>query len=449
MTIYLPDNIQSFRQAFNETCDRILRSEHDETFFKLVINLTAILKGHFLTKDYFEKFENEYSKSRQEYIAMASNILEYNWKKLWQYHRHHYDHRKQLVSIRRIVTAPNAMESPPLYPRALSNMWQFRYSSPFFRCIVEARFLFRTAQSQVNLWPFLGKQFCTDKDQVIKQIKVAVVKLKKNDRKKDKIYQLSAGIKQKETIPDKVPTTKKKASTLLKRSIEPLSSLYSPQATRLEQKFGIHGRNSDEKRRHMLSRAETDPFFCLERFRFLEQCLNAPSCLPPLQRPIKRKKKIDQKMWISAFERCEREALWYAKAAFLQQNTSNQHMDAFVSCEYEIRRKDFEKYLSALKNHIHAYLYQIEKNTQNVDDDPSLALPGTLKEDFVKKIGRKYWKNHPQAKLEDAFLFYQCECPLKFQLKWDRWYQIIREYKIDPRERKDKVRSCGKKTCKI
>lgn len=330
MTIYLPDNISSFRQAFNETWDRILRSEYDETFFKLILDLTAILKKHSLTKDYFSSFEQEYSKWQQEYIAMASNILEYNWKKLWQYHRHRYKHRKHLLRIKRIVTAPNAIEFSPLYPRAICTMGHFRHFSPFFRCIVEARLLFRTAQSQINSWPFLGKQFCTVKDQVIKHIKVTVVKLKKNDRKKDKIYQLSIGIKQKEMILDKVATTRKKSSILLKKSIEPLSSLYSPQAATFEQKFGIPRRNSDEKRRNMLIRAEINPFFCLERFRFIEQCLNAPNIIQPIQRVAKLKTEINREMWFAAFDRCEREALCYAKAAFLQKNTSNQHMDTFV-----------------------------------------------------------------------------------------------------------------------
>jgi len=434
MTIYLPDNISGFRQAFNETCDRILRSVHNETFFKLMIDLIAILKEHSLTKDYFSSFEHEYSKWRQKYITMASKILEYNWRKLWQYHRHRFDQCKQLLRIRRIVTAPNAMEFSPLYPRALSKMCQFRYSSPFFRCIVEAPFLFRAVQSQINSCPFLGKHFCSTKDQAIK-----VVKLKKNDRKKDKVYVISAGIKQQNLNDIQKP---------FKTPVEPILSLFSPHAEILERKFGIPGCNNDKKRRNMLIRAETDPFFCLERFRFFEQCLNAPNCLPPLQCPAKRKRKIDQKIWESAFERCEREALWYAKAAFLQQNTSNHHMDAFVSCEYEIRRRDFEQYLSALKNHIHAHLYKIGNLERKTDPPPGCAPPGTLKGNFVIDLAIKCWKDCPLAKHDEVFEHYICHCPPQLQLKRDRWDQIIREKKLDPRLKKEKKRGSGKKTCK-
>ena len=446
MTIYLPDNIQGFRQAFNETYDRILISEHDETFFKLMIDLTAALKEHSLTKAYFSNFENEYLKWRQEYIAIASNILEYNWRKLWQYHRHRYDYRKKLVRIRRIVTEPNAMGFSPLYPRLIFNMSLFRASSPFFRCIVEARFLFRTAQSQINLWSFLGKQFCTAKDQVIKLMKITVVKLKKSEKKKDKLYLLSAGIKQKETIPYKMLTPKKKDSTQLKRSIEPLSLLYSPLVATLEQKFGIHGRNSDEKRRNILIRAETTPFFCMERFRFFEQCLNASNSLSPIRPIVKRKTEINQEMWVSAFERCEREALWYAKSTFLQQKTSNQHMDAFVSYEFVICRRDFEKYLNALKNHIHAYLYQIDNPKNETQDSSPVILPGTQSANFVIDLAKRFWKSYPTAIYDEVYDDYLAKCPSNKLLSRTSWERIVRERKLDPRSREQKKRRKGKKT---
>ncbi len=446
MTIYLPDNIAGFRQAFNETCDRILRSEYNETFFKLLLDLIAILKDHSLLKGYFNKFEHEYSKWRQEYIGIASKVLEYNWSKLWQYHRCRYDHRKQLVRIRRIVTAPNAIEFSPLYPRAICNMRLFCYSSPFFRCISDTPFLFRTAQYQINLWAMFGERFCTAEEQVTKLIKITVVKLKINDRKKDKIYQLSAGIKQNETILDKVPITKKRASMLLKRPIEPLSSLYSPQAATLIQKFGMPGHNSDEKRRNMLIRAETTPFFCLERFRFLEQCLNTPSNYQPLPQIVKRKTEINQEIWSAAFERCEREALCYAKSVFLQQNYSSQHKDPFVSYEYEIRRKDFEKYLNALKNHIHAYLYQIDNSKKEIEDSPLIVLPGTQSANFVIELAKKFWKNHPTAIYDEVYDDYLAKCPSTKLLSRPSWERIVRERKLDPRSREQKKRRKGKKT---
>jgi hypothetical protein len=436
MTIYLPDNTSEFRQALNETCDRILRSEYDETFFALMVDFIVALKGHPFTKTYFNNFENEYSKWRQEYIEIASNILEYNWKKLWQYHRRRFKFHSQLINIRRILTTPRTMEFSPLYPRALINMRLFRNTSPFFRCIIEAPFLFSAAQNQINLWPLLGKRFSSGKNENVKQRKAALVKLEK----KNKTY-LIFRIKQKISISCSL-------SKQLNRSVERISELFSPQEPTLEKKFGIPGCNNDEKQRNMIVRAETLPFFCLERFRFLEQCLNSPNNLPPTQPIAKRKKEINQEMWIAAFERCEKEALWYAKKAFLQRNTPNHHMNAFVSYDYDIRRRDFEKYLIALKNYIHAYLYQIDKPEQKSDDDLNFALPGTLKGNFVIKLGQDFWKNCPLGKRDDAFEYYQCTCPFNQQLKRDRWDQIIRDHKVDPRSKKDQVRSCGKKTCK-
>lgn len=439
MTIYLPDNISNFRQAFNEICDRILSSEYDETFFKLMLDLIVILKKHSLTKGYFKNFKNEYSKWQQEYIAIASNVLEYNWKKLWQYHRHRYNHRKQLIRIKRIVAGPFAMEFSPLYPRAICTMGQFRHFSPFFRCIVEARFLFRASQSQINSWAFLGKQFRTTIDQISNHRKATIIKPKKNDWKKDKIYAIFTTIKRKNLILNDI-------QKYFKINAEPFTSLFSPQAKILEQKFGIPGCNNDEKRRNMLIRAETDSFYCLERFRFLEQCLNAPNCLQPVQYFAKLKKKIDPKIWMSAFERCEREALWYAKAAYLQRSTSNQHMDAFVSYDYAIRRRDFEKYLSALKNHVHTYLYQIDNQKQEPKDSPLMVLPGTQSANFVIDLAKKFWKTSPTAIYDEVYSDYLTKCPSSKLLSRPSWERIVRERKLDPRQSTQKKRRKGKKT---
>ena len=59
MTIYLPEDICGFRQAFDETCDRILRSEQDSVFYDLLLLLAANLQEHTLFKSCILELESK------------------------------------------------------------------------------------------------------------------------------------------------------------------------------------------------------------------------------------------------------------------------------------------------------------------------------------------------------------------------------------------------------
>ena len=124
------------------------------------------------------------------------------------------------------------------------------------------------------------------------------------------------------------------------------------------------------------------------------------------------------------------------------------HLDRFLSVEYQINRKNYEKYLGSLKNHIHAHLFKIENRKQEVAENPFLALPGTQKGAFVVDLAQKFWKETPLGKQGEAYEYYQAHCPFHKLLKRDRWDQIVRDRGLDPRPPKEKRRSCGKKARK-
>jgi hypothetical protein len=125
MTVILPQDIKLFRQAFDETCNRILLSQENGAFYALLVQLTTSLRDHSILKDTIYQIENAFSKRQKEMCEAALDVLEYHWKKLWQYHRHSYRHRKKLANIKKIITSPNAISYSPLYSRIISSMWEF------------------------------------------------------------------------------------------------------------------------------------------------------------------------------------------------------------------------------------------------------------------------------------------------------------------------------------
>ena len=58
MTIVLPKNPSQFRQGFDQICDRIRKSDQDETFFVLFVQLIAQLRGHPLLKEIIDSGSN-------------------------------------------------------------------------------------------------------------------------------------------------------------------------------------------------------------------------------------------------------------------------------------------------------------------------------------------------------------------------------------------------------
>lgn len=121
-------------------------------------------------------------------------------------------------------------------------------------------------------------------------------------------------------------------------------------------------------------------------------------------------------------------------------------IDSFLMCEHQIHRRDYEKHLQSLKNHIHAQLFKIENMKQKAEEDLRSDLPGTQKSSFVIDLASKHWKAHPLANKDEVFNDYCIKCPASRLLSRGRWDQIIRERKLDPRPKEAQKRGPGKKT---
>lgn len=440
MTIYLPYNVNLFRRAFDETCDRILRSEQDAIFYALFVQFVVILREHPLLKDCIAQLEVESAKRKKELNEASLEALEDRWKRLWKYHRKSLKHRKQLVDIKRIVTAPNVISYSPLYHRILFSMWEFCYFSPLFRFMNEAPVIARRAFSEIRFGCLHSKQYSSLKEMIFVRKGALSTLTKRNG--KDALY-----TKILKTV------TGPKLSQYFKWPVERLpTALFSQKLEEIEQKFLFIGQNNDEKRLNMQIMAETSFVFCWDKIRFLEKCYTMEDNFP-FQKPIKGKWVVIRKLaWQIALKRCEIEVLLGTKMAWgqkLSSEPSSSTVDAFLMCEHQIHRRDYEKYLRSLVNHVHALLFRVETMEQKVGTNPRHELPGTQKESFVIDLASKYWKAYPQAKYDDVFVDYSINCPATKLLSRPRWEQIIRKHKLDPRSKDAKKRGPGKKTSQI
>lgn len=440
MTIYLPEKIPLFRQAFDNVCDRILKSEQDETFYARLVQLIINIRTHPLLKNYILELEIENSKQKQEFNKAALAALEDSWKRLLKYHKHNLKHRQQLVLIKRIVTAPTDFQSTPLYNRVCFAMFEFRYNSPIFHLLREAPMLFRKAQLEMQIGPIRATLFSSSQKKTITTRKLTQIKLKE----RDKLKKLETKI---------IYPNTNKGSLHFRWSIEELlSALYSPKIIEVGQKFTLKGRNSDEKRRNMYILAEIAPTACWERLNFLNRCYTVKETSLAPKHFKGHWKTIREQAWQSALERCEMQTLLFAKMALGQKHShiDKNNIDIFLAPEHQIHRRDYERHLKSFQNHVHAYLLKIESEqhecAQNQPtSDPHLALPGTQRKAFAIELARGYWKNNPRAKYDEVYGDYLIKCP-KRPLAQTSWERYIRDHKIDPRSKDEKKRSKGKKT---
>ncbi len=438
MTIYLPENIISFRQVFDEFCDHIIQSETDKVFYTRFFQLINRLHKHPLLEAYIVELENELKKQQQEFSIAALEAVEDYWGRLWKYHRHNLKYRKELVKIKRLITSPNEFSYSPLYIRILKKLMEFHINSRFCSSILyEVPILFRKALSDLHFASLQLNHIYPSRKGYFTKRKTKRYKMNKKDKRRilhKKIFN---------------PETKEH-HVLFKRFVERLpDALFSPKTIEFEQKFFPSGQNNFEKRQYMQIIAEDSPVFCWGKILFLKQC-------SLMKEPFLARKSfvgpwalIRDKAWQYAFERGEIEVLLGAKISFGQKQTldPNSSMDGFLLCEHQIHRKDYEKYLYSLRNHIQVQLFKLENMQPKVESDPKLVLSGTLKEAFVINLASKYWKAHPLAKLDEVFEDYCLNCPKgKLLLSRYRWEQIVRERKLDPRPKDAKKRGPGKKT---
>lgn len=441
MTIFLPTDPVLFRQAFDAACGRILRSEQDIAFYALYVELTSRLQEHSHFKDYLLGLEDESGIKRKEFGLAALEALEDSWMKLWKYHRHSLKHRKQLISIRRMVTAPHEITFSSLYLRILFRLWEFRYFSPFCRFIDKAPRLFRSAQSALHFASIQFDHFYPPGKEYFAERKVAPLKFSKKDRRwglHKRIFDPRAN------------------KTPFKRLAEQIHSNYFCSKTeQIEKIFSIPGQNNYEKRRNMQIMAETDPAFCWERIRFLQQCYALNGAGPPRNPSKGRWKSVRENAWKLTEEKCELETLLGAKIAFVQKQSPEpcSSIDSFLMCEHQIHRKDYEKFLQFLKNHIHTQSLRIQDaqtTLQTTKTPPQLERlteaenSRVERESFVIDHAKNYRSRFPFATHNDIFSAYKKECPRNLAYALTKWKKIIKDNQLDPRTPEEKKKSAGR-----
>ncbi len=435
MTIYLPEGVGLFRQAFDATCERISGIEKDRIFYELYLELVSCLREHTLVKDFILELEAQSAKRKEESSVAALEALEDGWMRLWKYHRHSLKHRKQLVLIKRVVTAPNEISYSQIYNRILFRMWEFRYFSPFCRFVKEAPRLFRTVQSELNLESIRFDYAYPSREGYFSGKKIVQCKLNKKDKRR-KLHKKIFSLRLMDAMP-------------FNRSAERVAyALFSQKIEAIEKTFFIPGQNDYEKRQNMQIMAETNPIFCWDKIQFLKICHALDNASPDLKSFKGRWFSIREAAWKCAEKRCEIEVLLGAKMSFRQKLAPepSSSLDSLLMFEHQIHRRDYEKHLQSLKNHIHAHLFKVENMKEKAEEDLRLVLPGTQRSSFVIDLASKYWKVHPLANRDEVFNDYCIKCPTSRLLSRERWDQIVRERKLDPRPKEAKKRGPGKKT---
>lgn len=227
--------------------------------------------------------------------------------------------------------------------------------------------------------------------------------------------------------------------------------LVSHKRMELISKASIAGNDTFEKRRGMQAIAEINPLFCWNRMIFFQRCWHFKEVsIKP--KAIKGEwASIRESAWQAAWETCDQIVLWAAKIDL--NNSLNAKPDTFfpspfLNAEHQIIRSDYEGFLLALKHHLYDHLLKLEsmQAEQKVEETPLLTLPGSQKGAFVIDLAQKFWKANPLGKQDEAYEYYQTHCPYNKLLKRDRWEQIVRERKLDPRPKEAKKRGPGKKT---
>ena len=446
MTISLSNDIVIFRSSFDSTCKRITETKLDLGFCELLAQLIGHLKDHPLLKEFLSKLKNQSDEQEKVHNFAALEALEDKWSKLWKYHSHTLKHRKQLVHIKQIVTAPNAVNFSPLYYRVLFSMNEFCYHSSFCRSMAKASIYFRAASTDLSLDLTWLEQINSAEDRYFIERKIHHDRFDNHlelNKLHHKIPHLE--IQQNQIIP-------------FRRSVEHLIQALSSKIGEVEKRFCIPGKNTAEKRKNMRIMAEINPVYCWKLMRFLYDCYNFEDSFSIRVEPLKGKwESIRTTAWQLALDRCENEVMRGAKMALEQKLFTDPpyYIDSFVNVEHQFQRKDFDEYLKSLQNHIHNQLFILESQLKQSEMAVSLAknsedlvsmLPGTQKWNFVVDLASKYWKNNLWANHDDVFDDYCRKCPSSKLLSRPRWDQIIRERKLDPRPKEAKKRGKGKKT---
>ncbi|HEY4832021.1 MAG TPA: hypothetical protein VIH61_05615 [Waddliaceae bacterium] len=132
MTIYLPAQITSFREAFDDACRRIVSATQDQIFYVLCIELTEILRQHPLIVSYISEIENKMETLDREFSFAALQTFEEEWLFLWRMHAKYGAVRKALIRIRHLITKPYSISCTPIFHQINFDLLHVRSDLPQF-----------------------------------------------------------------------------------------------------------------------------------------------------------------------------------------------------------------------------------------------------------------------------------------------------------------------------
>jgi hypothetical protein len=131
MTIFLPNEPQAFREAFDRACDRIVGSKQDRVFYSLYAALLEALRAHPLVGTYFFGFEKTAEKMDLEFSEAAFHAMEEEWILLWKTHPKNGRVRIELAKIKATITRPGVVAFNSLFHQINCSFFHLRFLSSF------------------------------------------------------------------------------------------------------------------------------------------------------------------------------------------------------------------------------------------------------------------------------------------------------------------------------
>lgn len=131
MTIFLSNEPQAFRDAFDRACDRVVNSKQDRVFYSLYATLVEALRTHPLVGNYLLDFEKNAEKMDFEFSEAAFHAMEEEWMLLWKTHSKNWRIRIELAKIKTILTRPRGITFSSLFHQLNFALLQLRFCSHF------------------------------------------------------------------------------------------------------------------------------------------------------------------------------------------------------------------------------------------------------------------------------------------------------------------------------
>lgn len=131
MTIFLSNDPQAFRNAFDRACERVVGSKQDLVFYSLYATLLKALREHSLVGAYFLDFEKAAEKMNLEFSEAAFHAMEEEWTLLWKMHPKNLRIKIDLARIKAMITRPRGITFSSLFHQLNFSFYDLRFHPSF------------------------------------------------------------------------------------------------------------------------------------------------------------------------------------------------------------------------------------------------------------------------------------------------------------------------------